>query len=59
MYQYTFNMQRRFLSGAAKRNEKSTRLENESEGKVTFEQLGWGKSTENKILEIQAQHVLS
>ena len=57
MYQLTFKM-KRFQSGAAKRKEKSMRLENESKGKVTFEQLGWGKSTENKISEMQVQHVL-
>ena len=48
---------KRFQSGAAKRKEKSMRLENESKGKVTFEQLGWGKSTESKVSELQVQHV--
>ena len=33
------------------------RLENESKGKVTVEQLGWGKSTESKVSELQVQHV--
>ena len=51
-------MKRTFQSRAAKRKEKSMRLENESKGKVTFEQLGWGKSTENKLSEMQVQHVL-
>ena len=58
MYQHTFKMKRRCQSRAAKRKEKSMQLENESKGKVTFEQLGWGKRTENKISEMQVQHVL-
>ena len=58
MYQRTFKMKRRFQFGATKRKEKSMRLENESKGKVTFEQLGWGKSTENKISQMQVQDVL-
>ena len=58
MYQCTFKMKRRVQSGAAKQKEKSMRLKNESKGKVTVEQLGWGESTENKISEMQVQHVL-
>ena len=58
MYQRTFTMKRKFQTGAAKQNEKSMRLENEPKGKVTFDQFGWGKSTENKISEMPIQHVL-
>ena len=53
----TFKMKRRFQSRAAKRKEKSMRLENEFKGKVTFEQLVWGKSTESKVSELQVQHM--
>ena len=39
---------RRYLSGASKRKQSQARLENEAKNRRTFEDLGWGISTEQQ-----------